>query len=363
MSVPKDWKVELILEEGRKKISVKFEKNIEWIQMIRNFIGVRWNSKMRCWIISDNEEHRKILGIPLTDHIQLYLDAGNDRIAKEVLKGLENLANYMRIRRYSETTIRSYIKALGVFYAYFPNKQIEEITNEDVAEFNRKYIMLKNLSASYQSQFINALKLLYQQEIKKKLEIDALIRPKKPFALPKVISEEEVAMIINSAVNIKHRTMLAMLYGTGLRRGELLNVRITDIDSKRMMIMVRNGKGARDRMVTLSPVILDMLREYYKKYKPKEYLFEGQYGGKYGERSIELVLKKAVEQAGIQKNINLHMLRHSYATHLMEAGTNLRFIQALLGHKSAKTTQIYTHVSSEALSKVVSPLDRLKLKK
>jgi site-specific recombinase XerD len=178
-----------------------------------------------------------------------------------------------------------------------------------------------------------------------------------------VISEEEVAMIINSAVNIKHRTMLAMLYGTGLRRGELLNVRITDIDSKRMMIMVRNGKGARDRMVTLSPVILDMLREYYKKYKPKEYLFEGQYGGKYGERSIELVLKKAVEQAGIQKNINLHMLRHSYATHLMEAGTNLRFIQALLGHKSAKTTQIYTHVSSEALSKVVSPLDRLKLKK
>lgn len=140
-------------------------------------------------------------------------------------------------------------------------------------------------------------------------------------------------------------------------------MRVQDIDSKRMMIHVRNGKGAKDRMVPLSPVVLDLLRVYYKAYKPKDYLFEGQYGGRYAERSLELALKKAVLDSGIQKNINLHMLRHSYATHLMEAGTNLRFIQELLGHKSPKTTQIYTHVSSQALSKVVSPLDRLNLKK
>lgn len=170
-------------------------------------------------------------------------------------------------------------------------------------------------------------------------------------------------MIINACDNLKHRAMLCMLYGAGMRRGGLLNLKLTDVDSSRMVIVIRSRKGANDRMVTLSPVILEMLREYYKRYNPKSYLFEGQYGGRYGERSLELVFKKAAADAGIQKKINLHMLRLSYATHLMEAGTNLRFIPELLGYKSPKTTQIYTHVSSQALSKVVTPLDRLRLKK
>ena len=157
--------------------------------------------------------------------------------------------------------------------------------------------------------------------------------------------------------------MLSLIYSAGLRRSELLNLKNLDIDSKRMLISVRNAKGMKDRMVPLSPTILEMLREYYMQYKPKDYLFEGQYGDRYSERSLELVLKKAVNHAGIKKNVHLHMLRHSYATHLMEAGTHLRHIQELLGHKSPKTTQIYTHVSREEISKIISPLDRLKLKK
>jgi len=267
----------------------------------------------------------------------------------------------MRSGRYSERTISSYIKTLQIFLSFYKNKRIEEITNDDVLEFNRAYIFKHQLSASYQSQFINALKLFYGLIAEKKMVIDKMVRPQKPFQLPKVISEEEVSVIISATGNIKHRTMLSLMYSAGLRRGELLNMKLADIDSKRMMISIRQAKGARDRMVPLSPVVLEMLREYYLQYKPKEYLFEGQYGGRYGERSLELVLKKVVADAGIQKKINLHMLRHSYATHLMEAGTNLRFIQELLGHKSPKTTQIYTHVSSQALSKVISPLDRLRL--
>jgi len=190
-----------------------------------------------------------------------------------------------------------------------------------------------------------------------------VIRPKKSFQLPKVISEGEVAQIINACANIKHKAMLAMIYSAGLRRGELLGLKIKDIDSKRMIISIRQGKGMKDRNVPLSQVVLEMLREYYKKYKPMEYLFEGQGGGQYSERSIELVLKKAVRDAGIEKNINLHMLRHSYATHLMEAGTHLRYIQELLGHKSARTTQIYTHVSNLEISKIGSPIDKLNIKK
>jgi len=276
-------------------------------------------------------------------------------------KQLNKFIDWMRSGRYSERTISSYIKTLQIFLSFYKNKRIEEITNDNVLEFDRAYIFKHQLSASYQSQFINALKVLYERTTEKKLDLDRLIRPKKPFTLPQVLSEEEVAQILNACENVKHRAMLGTIYGAGMRRGELLNLKLTDIDSKRMMISIRQAKGARDRMVPLSPVVLEMLREYYLQYKPKEYLFEGQYGGRYGERSLELVLKKVVADAGIQKKINLHMLRHSYATHLMEAGTNLRFIQELLGHKSPKTTQIYTHVSSQALSKVISPLDRLRL--
>jgi len=193
------------------------------------------------------------------------------------------------------------------------------------------------------------------------MEIEKLVRPQKPLQLPKVISEEEVAAILNATQNLKHKCMLSLMYSAGLRRGELLNLKLEDIDSKRMLIWVKMGKGAKDRVVPLSPVILSMLREYYVEYKPKQYLFEGQYGGIYSERAIELVLKKSVKSAGINKNINLHMLRHSYATHLLEAGTGLRHIQELLGHNSPKTTQIYTHVSRQELGKIISPFDKLNI--
>jgi integrase/recombinase XerD len=363
MSVPKNWIITSLLEKGSKKLCIRFEKKQSSIQLIRTFTGASWDYGNRCWWLMDNDEHRKRLGLFLEDRMLRYIESCKSRVEESVYIGLQKLVSWMRVRRYSEKTIDSYIKSLMVFFEFFVGRNVESICNEDVIEFNQGHIMKEGFSASYQSQFVNALKLFYAEVFSRKLDLEKLVRPKKPFMLPKVISEEEVAMLLNACKNIKHRTMLATVYGAGLRRGELLNLRLQDMDSKRMMIHVRNGKGAKDRMVPLSPVVLDMLREYYKAYKPKEYLFEGQYGGRYAERSLELALKKAVLDSGLQKNINLHMLRHSYATHLMEAGTNLRFIQELLGHKSPKTTQIYTHVSSQALSKVVSPLDRLKLNK
>lgn len=157
--------------------------------------------------------------------------------------------------------------------------------------------------------------------------------------------------------------MLSLIYSAGLRRGEVLNMKINAIDSKRMMIHIFNAKGKKDRMVPLAPTALELLREYYKEYKPTHYLFEGQSGGKYSEKSLQEVFKKAKKLAGIKKNVTLHSLRHSYATHLLESGINLRYIQDLLGHKSPKTTQIYTHVSNEALSQVTSPLEQIKINK
>ncbi|MFN9115243.1 MAG: tyrosine-type recombinase/integrase [Bacteroidota bacterium] len=317
---------------------------------------------LKAWHIQDSDEHRKLFGIVLPG-----VKPQNAEILEKIDAGLKKQFNYlqswMQSRRYSAQTISSYIGTLSVFFSFYKGRSVESIVNDDVLYFNNEYILKRNLSASYQSQFINALKLFYALVMDKKIVLEKLVRPQKPFTLPKVLDISEVAAIINATDNVKHKCMLSLIYSAGLRRGELLNLVLTDIDSKRMMIVIHGGKGMKDRQVPLSANILEMLRNYYLRYRPKEYVFEGQEGGRYSERSLELVLKKSVLKAGIKKNINLHMLRHSYATHLLEAGTDLRYIQELLGHKSPKTTQIYTHVSREALGRIVSPFDRLNLKK
>ena len=180
--------------------------------------------------------------------------------------------------------------------------------------------------------------------------------------MPKVLAAEEVALIINSLDNLKHKCMMSLIYSAGLRRSELLNMRVSDIDSKRMQLLIRKSKGGKDRITPLSTTVLELLREYYLQYRPKQYLFEGQDGTQYSERSLALALKRGCKLAGISKNVNLHMLRHSYATHLLETGTDLWYIQELLGHKSSRTTEIYTHVSQKAIDKIQSPLDKLNIK-
>jgi integrase/recombinase XerD len=175
-----------------------------------------------------------------------------------------------------------------------------------------------------------------------------------------VLSKQEVKQILEVLRNQKHRAMLSLIYGCGLRRGELLNLRPNDIDSKRMLVIIRNGKGFKDRIVPLSTKLLTMLREYHTVYKPETFLFEEAEAGKpYDERSLQQVLKQAIAKAGIKKPVSLHWLRHSYATHLLENGTDLRYIQELLGHKSSRTTEIYTHVSTKSIQNIKSPFDEL----
>jgi integrase/recombinase XerD len=175
-----------------------------------------------------------------------------------------------------------------------------------------------------------------------------------------VLNKVEVKSILEALHNQKHRCMLSLIYSCGLRRGELLRLLLTDIDSQRGVVVIRQSKGMKDRIVPLSPKVLQMLRDYYRAYKPKHWLFEGYKPGMpYDERSLQQVLRYAVRKAGIKKPITLHWLRHSYATHLLESGTDLRYIQELLGHKSSKTTEIYTHVSTRMLQQIVSPFDTL----
>ncbi|GGI24374.1 tyrosine-type recombinase/integrase [Pedobacter mendelii] len=178
--------------------------------------------------------------------------------------------------------------------------------------------------------------------------VEKIHRPRPEHKLPNVLSKEEIKLILEALTNIKHKTMLSLIYSCGLRRSELLHLKPTDIDSKRNLIFIKQSKGKKDRIVPLSLKILEMLREYYKLYHPKVWLFEGQKTENlYSEKSLQSVLKQALSKAKIIKPVTLHWLRHSYATHLLENGTDLRYIQELLGHNSSKTTEIYTHVSTK----------------
>jgi integrase/recombinase XerD len=186
------------------------------------------------------------------------------------------------------------------------------------------------------------------------------LRPRREHKLPNVLSKEEVKAVLEALSNPKHKLMLSLIYACGLRRSELLNLKPQDVDSKRGLLMIRQGKGRKDRMTPLPERIVEMLRDYYKGYRPKVWLFEGQKPGtQYSPTSLQEVLKTGLEKSGVKRNATLHWLRHSYATHLLENGTDLRYIQELLGHKSSKTTEIYTHVTDNSIKKIRSPFDDL----
>jgi len=218
-------------------------------------------------------------------------------------------------------------------------------------------IQTHNISRSTQNQSINAIKYYLEHVLGQDRTFFELHRPKKVVKLPVVLSLEEIQRIFKCTPNLKHKAMLVTLYSAGLRIGELLNLKLGDIDSDGMRIWIREGKGVKDRASVLSPMLLKLLREYFKAHRPQQYLFEGLQGRSYSASSVRKVLARAVSVAGIQKEVRPHTLRHSFATHLLENGTNLRYIQTLLGHTSAKTTEIYTHVSTKVLEDIKSPLD------
>ena len=306
---------------------------------------------MGVWHIPDTEENRIRLRIPL--HFQTVP-------SEEGIAAIEKFKQWLLSKRYSPSTIKTYSEALKSFLIFYREKPIAEISNEDVIVYNNDYILKNNLSASYQNQIVNAIKLFFQTIRETKMMVDKIHRPKRSKLLPNVLSKEEIKLILNAHSNIKHKTMLSLIYSCGLRRSELLNLKPADIDSKRGIVIIRQSKGKKDRIAPLSPKILDMLREYYIGFKPKTWLFEGQNENtKYDERSLSNVLKQALTKSRINKPVSLHWLRHSYATHLLESGTDLRYIQELLGHSSSKTTEIYTHVSTKSLQQIKSPFDDL----
>ncbi|MFE3849465.1 tyrosine-type recombinase/integrase [Flavobacterium sp. LB3P45] len=345
------WAAKLIKHNNENRIAVYFEKNKDLIIRIKQIEGARWSQQKTVWHLPDTIENRERFKIaPLTNSLP-----SNEGIAQ-----IEKLKQWMRSKRYSESTISTYSEALKSFLVFYREKPVAAINNEDVIIYNNEYILKNKLSASYQNQIVNAIKLFFRTIRETKIEVDKIHRPKRAKLLPNVLSKEEIKLILDAHSNIKHKMMLSLIYSCGLRCGELLALQPVHIDSQRNIVLLKNAKGQKDRIVPLSPKILEMLREYYKVFKPTTYLFEGQIKGKpYDDRSLQQVLKQALQKSGITKPVTLHWLRHSYATHLLESGTDLRYIQELLGHNSSKTTEIYTHVSTKSIQQIKSPFDDL----
>lgn len=259
-------------------------------------------------------------------------------------------------KRYAPNTVKSYISFFEHFINFYKSKKLVEITEEEIKLYLQKLIQAGK-SDSYVNQGLNAIKFYYEVVLKMPNRFYSIERPPRAESLPNVISKEQVKLMIDRTYNLKHKCIISLLYSAGLRRSELINLKLEHIDSKRMLINIKNGKGKKDRITLLSNNLLEKLRLYFQTHKPKKYLFEGRDGIPYSGTSIGNIVAKAGRKAGVKTKVKPHTLRHSFATHLLESGTDLRYIQVLLGHNSSRTTEIYTHVATNIFKSIQNPLD------
>jgi site-specific recombinase XerD len=266
----------------------------------------------------------------------------------------------LELKHYAINTAKTYIQLFEKFVNHYKIKDLNTIDENDIRIYMQTLVQ-SGKSGSYINQMINSIKFYYEVVLEMPNRFYSIERPRKVESLPKVISLEEVQSIIEHTNNIKHKCIVSLLYSAGLRRSELLNLKLEDIDSKRMVITVKHGKGNKDRITILSQSVLEDLRKYYKAFKPKVYLFEGIKGKQYTGSSISKIIDNACKKARIRKKVTPHMLRHSFATHLLENGTDLRYIQVLLGHSSSRTTEVYTQVAINNIKTIKSPIELLNL--
>ncbi|WP_299990349.1 tyrosine-type recombinase/integrase [uncultured Pontibacter sp.] len=364
--------------EEKTLIQLSFQYSKEIYTCLWRFSGCTWIKELKCFAMPSQSHHIHELLDALEGTAQVWL-AQTMQLRDLALQvrlweqGYVQGPAYLTcplpfveklfLLNYSMNTIRTYHALLLRFlngHSTLGLGQIDAFSAEEINRYHRGMVQSQRYSHSTVSQSINAVKFYYQRVLgRHSVRLEEVERPEKPSRLPQVLSKQEVQRILAATENLKHRCLLQLLYAGGLRIGEVINLRISDVQSDRNLLFIRGGKGKKDRTTLLSQKLLESLRAYYKVYRPKVWLFEGQTGGQYTVESIRSVFRAAKDKAGVKTKATPHTLRHSFATHLLEQGTDLRYIQTLLGHRSSRTTEIYTHVTSYALDKITSPLDCL----
>ena len=380
-----------IFHRNREQLALQFEHDEALNQLVRQLPYIRWSKTNRCWYLPFEKEHLARLELACQgqasidytaikthlEHRKTVLElktAGGDLprytevnqksydLSPQNMEALRKTVNYMDMRGLSQSTIRTYRNEFRIFLSHLGPKPAESVTPEDIQEYILLCIHRLRVSEATINSRINALKLYYEQVLHRdKIFVD-IPRPKKAKSLPNVLSERELGRLFQAIKNKKHKAILFIAYSAGLRVSEVVHLRLIDVDSDRMRIHIVQSKGKKDRYVMLSPVVLDMLRSYLAEVQPKPtiYLFESATPGvPYSARSAQTIFHRAKADAGIKKDVSFHALRHSFATHLIEKGISIRYVQELLGHFSIKTTERYLHVANYELVEVRSPIDDL----
>ena len=397
-----------LYHRGQESIGIYFD-NSSLNGAVRKLPGVKWSQTNKCWYIPLSKENYNKLFLALKGKAEIeksalyqYLAdrkrtsvvvkpaiyAGSQKLRTTLQQNrpvqnsgakkqsathnhpvihaanahiIPALQQTLVLKSYSPSTIKTYINEVGVFLRTIRHHPADQFSIERIKNYLQYCAEKLRLTENTLHSRMNALKFYYEQVLKREKFFWNIPRPKKAIQLPKVLSKEEMIRLLKAIENIKHKTMIMLGYACGLRVSEITGLEIKDLDEDRRLLLIRKAKGKKDRIVSLSPVMLVMLREYQSKYSPEKYFFEGQYKGTaYSSRSLELIIKAAKGKAGINKTGSMHMLRHSFATHLLEKGTDVVFIQKLLGHNDLKTTLRYLHVTNKDLVNILSPIEDIK---
>jgi site-specific recombinase XerD len=341
-------------------VKVVFGYNQPIINKLKQTTNARWSASQKCWHIAREDfnlnnffenfrelayidysalKAEKTKATEITPEKKYSAMALKQQLPEEVKIKIDEFKNWMQQKRYGDNTVKTYIHQLEIFFGFYAQKKPEEITNTDITAFNSEFVLKYNLSATFQNQTISALKQFYSRLYRKNIDIDDMERPRKGRPLPKVIPVEIVREMLSSITNPKHKLALSTIYGLGLRRSELLSLKLSEIDFQRKVVTVLNAKGKKDRVLPLPEKLEKMMMDYIKKNKPATWLIEGNLKGRqYSATSLQNIFDKYMSNIKSNHNFTIHCLRHSIATHLLESGTDLRYIQELLGHKSSKTT-------------------------
>lgn len=359
---------EFVINNGNPSILVLFEKDYALNKEVQQIKGARFTKSKGGWYVPDTTENRMKFGLAPATALEVMqqkvasspvqLSANNK---EQLLLFLEQLA----LKKYSASTLQTYRSEFMQLLQLLKEKPVQELSPEQIKRYMLYCVVQLKLTENTLHSRLNALKFYFEQVLKREKFFFEIPRPKKQLQLPKVFNEAEVGRLFKAITNIKHKAIVFTAYSAGLRVSEVVQLKITDVDSRRMVLLIAQAKGKKDRYVNLSPLLLDILRSYLKLHqpRPKTYLFEGQVPGEpYSTRSAQQIFVDAKKKAGISKAVPFHGLRHSFATHLLEKGVDIRYIKEILGHFDIRTTERYLHVARNTLVNITSPLDDLREK-
>lgn len=364
-----------LLIDNKKCIGLQFYSNKVINALIKELNGITWDDEFNMYYMPNNKVNLDAIynlfrGIAWINSKYFFQESRSKQLSetfdvswyrKRIRDNHfklcpESYLQKLELKKYSNSTVKSYVSCFEEYINYYHDKDIDNLNENDIRLY-LQWLVQNSRSNSYINQAVNSIKFYYEIVLGMPNRFYNIERPRKDKKLPIVLSKDNVKKIIEHTNNIKHRCIVSLLYSAGLRRSELLNLKLSDIDSSRMLVFIKDAKGNKDRYTLLSTNILNDLRLYYKEWKPTTYLFEGQKNEQYSAASVGKIVTEAAIKAGIKKRVSPHTLRHSFATHLLESGTDLRYIQLLLGHSSTKTTEIYTHVAKSSFDSIINPLD------